>query len=191
MPSFFSFFLFFFFALYLFMFVFFCVIGSLVSLFFSDLFRVVLETNTCFYIIFVVVDVGLFFIHILPPEKKTREIYYYFCLLFRLIFRLFFSFVFASLGAGVHSLHHIHRTSFSHSISFRFSVDVPNVRNERMTIILLLVTCLLCCSFVHRAQFALFVRRLLYCSKTFALSLTPFPLSNSEMQSLFDVVLRI
>lgn len=116
---------------------------------FFRLFSQFAKMNTCFNIIFVV---GLFFIHILPPEKK-RKIYYYFCLLFCLIFlRVFF---FHSTTVCTHSLY-IHGTSFHILFLSVFRLTFQCL-GMSMTIILLLVTCLLCYSFVYSTILFLFI----------------------------------
>lgn len=92
-------------------------------------------------------------------RKKTREIYYYFCLQFRLIFRLFFSFVFASLGAGVHSLHHISIALRFHILFlsvFRLTFRMFGMREWRSSCYWLHVYCVVL-SFTERNSLFLFV----------------------------------
>lgn len=74
----------------------FCFIGLPVSFF--SIFVEFSKANTCFYIIFVV---GLFFIHILPPEKRCKLTIISVC------FALYFVCVCCALvgGVGAHSLH--------------------------------------------------------------------------------------
>lgn len=114
------------------------------------------------------------------PKKRGKFTIIFVCCFALFFFEFFFSFNYCVYTFSIHSWHFV-----SHSISFRFSVDVPMFGNEYddhlatgyMSIVL----------FFRLQHNSLFVHRLLlYCSVTFSLFF-----KRSEMQSLFDVVLRI
>lgn len=115
--------------------------------------------------------------HTYFATRKKREIYYYFCLLFRRVYIYFSSVLLSSLLFLVYIPYiYIHSTSF-HILFLSVFRLTFRMLGMRMTIILLLVTCLLCCSFVHRAQFAFCLSSLVLFRNLHSLAITlPLPL---------------
>lgn len=108
------------------------------------------KMNTCFSVSFSVV--GLFFIYIFVPsdqKKETKDIYYYFCLLFRLIFS-------SSASCTVHCLHIFIalRFTFYFFPFFGRCSNVYGMSKWRSSCYWLHVYCF---SFVHREKNSLFL----------------------------------